>query len=422
MEKSFELIFRKQFGYRRGIFFIENVAVRNLARRFGTPLYIYSAGYIRDRISELFDAFAPVNPLICYSVKANGNLKVLRIIGKVGCGADVVSGGELAKAIKSGIPASRIVYAGVGKTHEEIISGIRAGIFLFTVESMEELVEINALARKFGRKTACSFRVNLNVDVDTHHYTRTAKAETKFGLPLKDMAALFQKREKFTGIEFAGIQFHLGSQIKESAPYVEALRKLRRFLTSIRFSPRILDIGGGFGIPYMAGEKVESIFSFGEKICSIIKRDFNVEKVILEPGRFIVGNAGILVARIIYSKKTNSRNFLITDAAMNDLIRPSLYSSYHLILPEKFSSGRKCSWDVVGPICETGDFLGKNRKLPRGIKAGDLLVVLGAGAYGFSMSSNYNGRPRAAEVLIDRSKVELARRRETYNDLWDKEV
>ncbi len=421
MEKYLGIISGNLYRYTGGKLFIEDISAEKICKKFGTPLYVYSVGHIKNQISRIRNSFRRVNPLICYSMKANSNLRVLKLIRKQDCGVDIVSGGELAKALKAGFPAKKIVFAGVGKTEREIISAIENGIFLFTVESVEELRAIDSIARKLRRVADISLRINVDVNVDTHHYTKTARKETKFGMPIKEVGSVLKNRQDFRHIRIKGIQFHLGSNIKNSAPYIEALSKVRDFLRRTDFRPSIIDIGGGFGIPYR-DEKVESIESFGEKISGFFMKYFSEASIIFEPGRFIVGNAGILLTEIVYRKHTDTKNFLIVDAGMNDLIRPSLYGSYHEIIPVTKKSGRKIVYDIVGPVCETGDFLGKERLLSQDLSSGDLLAVMGAGAYGFSMSSNYNGRPKPAEVLVSGDRVICCRRREKIEDLWKYET
>jgi len=417
MEKYLKIISDGLYRYVDGRLFIENVSAEKICKKFGTPLYIYSSTHIRNQITRIKNAFADINSLICYSMKANSNLHILRYVKKQDCGVDIVSCGELSKALKAGFSAKRMVFAGAGKTEEEIDFSIKKGIFLFTVESIEELKAINAISRRLKKITDISLRINLDVDVDTHHYIKTSRKETKFGIPLKDAKSILASRQDFKYVKIKGTQFHLGSNIKDSSPYIEALNKLNGLLKEIDFNPSIIDIGGGFGIQYK-DEEIEPIEDFGKKISKFFMKNFPGALMIFEPGRFIVGNAGILLTRVIYRKHADGKDFLIVDAGMNDLIRPSLYGSYHEIIPVVKKSGKKVICDVVGPICETGDFLGKERFLSDNISSGDLLAVMGAGAYGFSMSSNYNGRPRAAEVLISGNKMICCREREKVEDLW----
>ncbi|MCM8815539.1 MAG: diaminopimelate decarboxylase [Candidatus Omnitrophica bacterium] len=416
MEEYLELISDGLYKFRGGKLFIEGVCAEDICREFGTPVYVYSSSYIKRQIEKLRSAFKTACPLICYSMKANGNMSILNLIRKAGCGIDIVSAGELAKALRVGFSAEKIVFAGVGKTKQEIVDGLTANIFLFTVESVEELKTIQQIARQLKKIASVSLRINLDIDVDTHHYTKTSKKETKFGMPVEQVGSIIRSREKFSYIDVKGIHFHLGSNIKISGVYVQALERLKDFLKELNFMPSVIDIGGGFGIHYRK-EHLEKIESFGKNICNCFLKNFSGSTMIIEPGRFIVGNSGILLTTVIYNKRTPHRNFLIVDSGMNDLIRPALYNSYHEIVPVK---KKDCCtvYDIVGPVCETGDFLGKDRMLPADLKPGDFLAVMSAGAYGFSMSSNYNGRPRAAEVIVSGDTVKCCRRRETIQDLW----
>ncbi|MCL5408602.1 MAG: diaminopimelate decarboxylase [Candidatus Omnitrophica bacterium] len=417
MEKNIEVIFKEFFYYKSGRFFVENIPVKTLAEKFGTPLYVYSKNYIIDRVGGIKNAFKPVNPLVCYSVKANGNPEIIKILNTKNCGMDVVSGGELSRCLKAGVKPEKIVYAGVGKKEEEITLGITSNILMFNVESIPELQSINLIAKKYHKKVQCALRINLDIETDTHHYTKTSKKETKFGFPPEQVSFILNNKKKYKNIDFTGIHFHLGSQLKTHIPYITALEKLKIFLDNIKFILKVLDIGGGFGINYKPDEKVEDINIFGEKISKFILSNFKNTKLIMEPGRFIMGNSGILITKITYPKQTSHKNFLIIDAGMNDLIRPALYNSYHHILPEKEKNTENILWDVVGPVCETGDFLGKDRLLPEDLKSGDVIIIASTGAYGFAMSSNYNGRPRCAEILVDREKIKVIRKREDFLDL-----
>ncbi|HOJ30519.1 MAG TPA: diaminopimelate decarboxylase [bacterium] len=420
MERYLEMISNGLYRFVDGKLMIEGVDAEEICEKFGTPLYVYSANHIKTQINKLREAFHKSKPLICYSMKANGSMKILGLIKNQGCGLDIVSQGELFKAIKQGFSPKKIVFAGVGKTEQEIVAGLKTGIYLFTVESVEELKMIDRIAGKLKKIANVSLRINLDVDVDTHHYTKTGRKETKFGMPENQVASILTARNNLRYIKIKGIQFHLGSNIKSSAPYLNALNKLKNFLKEVNFCPSVIDIGGGFGISYR-NEEIEPIEHFGSKIADYFIKNFSGVSMIIEPGRFIVGNAGILLTRVIYKKQTNAKNFLIVDAGMNDLIRPALYDSYHEILPVSKKEGRYLSFDVVGPVCETGDFLGKERKFTESIGSSDILAVMGAGAYGFSMSSNYNGRLRASEVMISGKTIVCCRKREKMSDLWKNE-
>ncbi|MCX7706210.1 MAG: diaminopimelate decarboxylase, partial [bacterium] len=319
MENYLEIISEGLYRFKRGNLMIESVFAKDICNRYGTPLYVYSATFIEKQICKLKNAFKSLSPLICYSMKANSNMEVLNIIRDHGCGVDIVSGGELAKAVKANFSSKKIVFAGVGKTKEEIIAALKKNILLFTVESVEELKQIDIIAEDLKKIADVSLRINLDVDVDSHHYTKTAKKETKFGLPRDQIRAIINSRRSFRNVNITGIHFHLGSNIKNSSFYVEALKKLNKFLRLINFRPSIIDIGGGFGIQYRTNEQIEPIENFGKNICDFFLNNFPGVSMIIEPGRFIVGNAGILFTKVLYNKKTPHKNFLIVDAGMNDL-------------------------------------------------------------------------------------------------------
>jgi diaminopimelate decarboxylase len=353
---------------------------------------------------------------ICYSVKANGNLGILRTLAALGCGADVVSGGELHRALAAGIDPDLIVYSGVGKTVPELELAVDKGIHAVNVENVEELRVLSDIAVARGRKQACAFRVNPDVDPHTHDYLTTGRAENKFGIPLGDVGRAATLAAELPGVDLIGLDFHIGSQILTSGPYQEALRQARDVIVDLRgrgFPIRHLDIGGGLAVRY-DHERPMTADEFHDAIIDLV-HDLELE-LILEPGRFIVGPAGILVGEVQFVKQAPEKRFVILDAGMNDLIRPALYDAMHRIEPVMAVEGEPVLADVVGPVCESGDFLGKDRMLPPLVR-GDLVAVFTAGAYGFAMSSNYNQRPRAAEVLVDGSRVEMIRRRETWDDL-----
>ena len=414
MEKGGEKI--HYFSYKNGELYAEGVKVKEIAEKVGTPVYIYSSATILRHINLYEDAFRGIPHLFCYSVKANSNQAVLKLIAHQKWGADVVSGGELFRAIEAGFPPSRIVFAGVGKKAQEIEQGLNEDILLFNVESEEELEKINLLAKRLKRKARVALRLNPDIQVDTHSYIKTAKEETKFGIPLSQAYSILERRKSFPNLEIKGLHVHLGSQITSLEPYRQAMEKLVQFMDDTHdfFTPSYLDLGGGMGIIY-GNEEPFTPEDLSRAIAPYLEN--RGITLILEPGRFIVGNAGILVTQVLYVKRCEKKNFLIVDAGMNDLIRPALYGAYHEIWPLKEEKrGEGEVYDVVGPVCETGDFLGKERKFT-GIKEGDFLAVMGAGAYGFSMASNYNSRPRPAEVLVEENKFFLIRRRETYHDL-----
>jgi len=408
-----------RFTYKNGVLLCEDVPVAEIAEAVGTPLYVYSAGTILDHYRKIAEAFSPIEHLICYSLKANANLSIVRLLAGEGAGADVVSGGEIYKAILAGVPSDKIVYAGVGKTRSEIEYALRENILLFNVESEAELRFINEIAGRMGKHARVALRINPDVEPETHEYITTGKKLTKFGIEVGEAVELLRaSRKEFKNVELVGFHVHIGSQITSPEPFCEAFRKVVAFIEQMRkegFNIEILDIGGGMGIIYEEESPVMTAKEFADAVLPILKESGC--KIILEPGRFIVGNAGVLLTRVLYVKQTSHKTFIIVDAGMNDLIRPSLYGAYHKIQPVDMNTAEEeIIADVVGPICESGDFLAKDRSLPA-VEEGALLAVFSAGAYGFSMSSNYNARPRAAEVLVRDSFWQIVRRRETYRDL-----
>lgn len=410
------------FDYKGKELYCEEVALSELAGRFGTPLYVYSRRTFQEHFQKIKTAFSSVSPLICYSVKANSNIAILKLLVGLGAGLDVVSGGELYRAKKAACPAEKIVYASVGKTEKEIKEAVKYGILMFNVESLPELRRINNIAGILNKKVLAALRVNPDIEPGTHKYITTGKGETKFGMDIAAVENILLNREEYGCLNIVGIHIHIGSQIVKAAPFVKAIKKVNAMISRVEkkgIKLQYLNIGGGLGIVYDK-ENPQTAQDFAGKIMPLLKRDF---KIILEPGRFIVGNAGVLISKVIYIKDTPVKRFIIVDAGMNDLTRPSLYEAYHKIIPldirHQTLDIRRKKADIVGPICESGDFLGKDRKLDVGDD--NYIAVLGAGAYGFSMSSNYNSRPRPAEVLVDGSKVYCIRERETYGDLIRKE-
>lgn len=404
------------FQFRQDELYCEEVPLKTIADQVGTPCYVYSHATLQHHFSVFDQAFSEVPHLTCFAVKANSNLAILRLFGSLGGGADIVSGGELFRALKAGVPAGRIVYSGVGKTVAEIDFALSEGILMFNIESMEELEAINARAAKMGCNARIALRVNPDVDPKTHPYISTGLSKNKFGIDIESAVKAYQRAKTLDHVEILGVDCHIGSQLLEVEPFVDALKRLRVLmdrLNCLGISIRFLDLGGGLGISYdqespphpseYAGAVLEELRGLP---CTLI----------FEPGRVIVGNAGVLLTRVLYTKTTPTKNFLIVDAAMNDLIRPSLYGSYHHILPLKQENGDTRVVDVVGPICESGDFLARDRELPA-VRAGECLAVMSAGAYGFAMSSNYNSRPRSAEVLVKGSETFVIRERETWDDL-----
>jgi len=406
------------FRYHRGELFCEGVAVRRLAEEFGTPLYVYSQGHVVGQYQDLDRAFAGVDHLICCSVKANGNLALLRAVAKAGAGFDVVSGGELYRVLRADGDPARCVFAGVGKTRDEIEYALKLGIYSFNVESEPELRMLAAAARRMGRRAPIAIRVNPGVDPETHRYISTGKHESKFGISVDRALRVYRAAAQLDGIEIRGVQMHIGSQITKTAPFVLAIRKIVPLLERVReMAPRTLeffDVGGGLGIRYR-NEQPPSAAEFARAALPPLRR--TGLRILLEPGRFLFGNGGVLVTRVLYVKQTPVKRFVIIDAAMNDLIRPALYESYHEIVPVTAKSARrKMTVDVVGPVCESGDFFARDRRVAA-VGEGEWLAVMSAGAYGMAMASNYNARPRPAEVLVNGRRYELVRRRESVKDL-----
>jgi len=404
------------FKYRGGRLFCEDVPLERIARQFGTPLYVYSHATLMGHYQRLDSAFESVPHLICYSVKSNSNIAICRALARAGAGFDVVSGGELARVLRAGADPRRIVFAGAGKTEEEISRALEEGILFLTVESLGELNAIERIAKRLGKIASVALRLKPDVNPHTHRYITTGRAENKFGLDLEQARAAYEKAMGMKHVIPVAVQMHIGSQITETGPYVRAIRKVRPLVQQLQGmgAPlRFFDIGGGLGIVYR-GETPATAKKFAAAVLPEI-RGLGLH-CILEPGRFIAGNAGVLLTRVLYFKRGTVKNFIIVDAGMNDLIRPSLYGAYHEILPLRRSRRRNVVADIVGPVCESGDFLGKDRKIPEP-RPGDILAVMGAGAYGFSMSSNYNSRPRAAEALVRGRDCALIRERERCRDL-----
>ncbi|MGA7521626.1 MAG: diaminopimelate decarboxylase [Acidobacteriaceae bacterium] len=399
----------------------DGVSLVALARKYGTPLYIYSAQHILERLDLFRSAFQSVEPLVCYAVKANSSLEILRLLAGRGAGFDIVSGGELERvlAVDRGA-AERVVFSGVGKTTAEMDLALRADIMLFNVESEEEL-ELLAERAANGRKRArFALRVNPDVFAETHPYISTGMREHKFGIEIARARSVYRRAGRF--LEAAGVSVHIGSQIGSAEPFGSAAERVTKLIADLRrdgHAIRLMDIGGGLGIEYHADkpfDPAEKVAQYAAALIPAVQAAGDL-KLLLEPGRFLVGQAGALLARVLYVKKNGAKTFVITDAAMNDLIRPALYQAFHEIVPVDPARRRqKIVVDVVGPVCETGDFLARDRPLEK-VKAGDLVAVLDTGAYGMSLASNYNSRPRPAEVLVEGKRARLIRRRESTEDL-----
>ncbi len=409
------------FNYKDNQLFAEDVPVSKIAAQQGTPCYIYSRATLERHWKAFDQAFKDHPHLICYAVKANSNLAVLNILARLGSGFDIVSLGELERVLAAGGSADKIVFSGVGKREDEIQAALKAGIRCFNIEVSEELDRINRLAAELNVIAPVSFRVNPDVDAKTHPYISTGLKENKFGIDFNTALQEYRRAREMSHIKIVGIDCHIGSQLTETQPFLDALERVLDFVEQLKkegIELDHLDLGGGLGIRYK-DEVPPEPSEYIDKILTRLK-DYDVE-ILLEPGRAIAGNAGILVTRVEYLKATDAKNFAIVDAAMNDLVRPSLYDAWQEIIQvNQQSDSKEQIWDIVGPVCETGDFLGKNRKLS--IQPGDFLAVLSAGAYGFTMSSNYNSRPRAAEIMVDGDNIHVVRRRETIEQLWQGEA
>ena len=406
------------FAYRNSELCCEQVGLRALAADAGTPAYVYSKAALLESYTAYDRAFAPVPHFICYAVKANANLGILGTLARAGAGADIVSGGELFRALRAGIPAKKIIFSGVGKTREEMREALKAEILMFNVESLSELRALDEVAREMGVRAPVALRVNPDVDPQTHPYIATGLKTSKFGIPIAQALEAYREAASLEGLEVVGADMHIGSQLTKASPFADAVARLASLVKALReraIEIRMIDVGGGLGIRY--GDDAPPTHREYATVLLPALRELGVT-VLLEPGRSIVGNAGILLTRVLYRKDTGDKKFVVVDAGMNDLIRPALYDSYHEIRPVDAArlGGPVENVDVVGPVCESGDFLAKDRELAAS-EEGDLLAVMSAGAYGFVMSSNYNTRPRAVEVLVDGDRYTIVRRRETYEDL-----
>ncbi len=408
------------FIFKENELYCEDVPIKHIASEVGTPFYLYSLATLKRHFNAFDESSKVLNSIVCYSVKANSNIAILNFLFKMGWGADIVSGGELFRAIKAGVDTQKVVYSGVGKTESEIKFALKSDILMFNVESLPEVFLIDKIAGNLGKKARISFRINPNVDPKTHPYISTGLKKNKFGISIKHAISTYEKSKELTNVNVVGLDCHIGSQLTEISPFNDAvaiINDLLLKLTASGFDIKYLDLGGGLGITY-ENEMPPHPSTYMNSIKNILG-DYR-GKVIFEPGRVIVGNSGIFVTKVIYNKDTGSKNFVIVDGGMNDLIRPALYEAYHEIVPVIKRSGFRIRADVVGPICESADFLGKDRLFSQ-VLEGDLLAVYSAGAYGFSMSSNYNSRPRVAEILVDKDKYHIIRERETYGDLIAKE-
>jgi diaminopimelate decarboxylase len=405
------------FHYESDKLFCERVDLDSVARAAGTPCYVYSAQSILDAYRAYDAAFGDLPHMVCYAVKANSTLAVLSLLARAGCGFDIVSGGELFRVLQAGGKPSRVVFSGVGKTPAEIEMALRSGIDNFNCESEAELVEIDAIAGKLGATARFSLRVNPHVDAVTHPYISTGLRDHKFGIDIAEAPAVYARARSLRNLRAAGVSCHIGSQILDYSPILDAAAKVLSLIEQLQTAGMNIDhvdFGGGLGIAYQAADEPPRIHEFIAALRERIGRQRL--KVMIEPGRSIVGPAGVLLTRVLYRKKTIAKEFVIVDAAMNDLIRPSLYDAHHEIMPLRRVEGKPIVADVVGPVCETGDFLARDRDMAD-VQPGDFLAVHSAGAYGFVQASNYNSRPRAAEVLVEGGHWRMVRERETYEDL-----
>ena len=427
------------FHYRDGHLFCEDVDLTVAAEKFGTPLYIYSAGTVLDHYTRLDAALAMLDHLICYAVKANSNRAILKLLADAGAGFDIVSGGELFRALKAGADPGKCTFAGVGKRREEIEYALDRGVYSFNVESEAELDYINEIASGKSQRAPIALRINPDVAAETHAYISTGKSENKFGIGLDRAAQIYERASKMPGVAIRGVQMHIGSQITEAKPFAAAIEKIAPLVRELKSKYKIqfFSVGGGMGIIYRRAlesgsgtwwhehDGEPSAFSVRDYANTIVPplRELGV-RILVEPGRFLVGNAGVLLTRVLYIKETGRKKFAIIDAGMNDLIRPALYESYHQIVPvvqPSMSRNKTEKMDIVGPVCESGDFFAQDREMPE-LRPGDLLAVMSAGAYGFVMASNYNSRPLPAEALVRGDQVALIRKRQTVEDLVGDEI
>lgn len=409
------------FSLKNDILHAENIPLNRIAEQFGTPAYVYSQTALTASLQEFKDVLgnhpAGTGALVCYAVKANSNLAILNLFARLGAGFDIVSGGELQRVLAAGADPKKVVFSGVGKTAAEMKQALDAGIFCFNIESAPELERLNEVAGQCGKRAPVSFRVNPNVDPKTHPYISTGLKEAKFGVAYEQSLDLYRRAASLPNIEVAGIDCHIGSQLLDPAPFVEALDRILALIDQLKAENihlHHIDLGGGLGIKYKAEQTQPTVAAYLTPLLD--KLAGRGLQVVLEPGRRLVGNAGLLLTRIEFLKEGEGKNFAIIDAAMNDLMRPALYEAWHDINPVQPRNGTPRDYDVVGPVCETGDFLGQAR--PLCVQPGDLLAVMSAGAYGMAMASNYNTRPRAIELMVDGEQVHVIRQRETVEQLY----
>lgn len=408
------------FALKNATLHAENVALDQVAQEFGTPCYVYSKAALTQAFEKFSAGFAGTHHLVCFAVKANPNLAILNLFARLGAGFDIVSGGELARVLAAGGDPKKVVFSGVGKTADEMQAALAAGIYCFNVESASELARLNEVAKSMGKAAPVSLRVNPNVDAKTHPYISTGLKNNKFGVAYEDALNIYKQAATMSSIAIQGVDCHIGSQITELSPFLDALDRILLLVDALEqqgITVQHIDVGGGIGICYSEETPPEFAVYAAAMLAKLNGRNI---KLVFEPGRALVGNAGVLLTKVEYLKHTEAKNFAIVDAAMNDLMRPALYDAYHEIQPVRPADLVKASnYEIVGPVCESGDFLGHDRKLA--LKEGDLLAVMSAGAYGMSMASNYNTRPRAAEVMVDDERSYLIRKRESITDLFASE-
>lgn len=405
------------FEYRRGALYCEGVALDEVAKRAGTPCYVYSAGALRQAYRTLEEGLQGTPHLVCFAVKANGNLAVLRLLAEAGAGFDIVSGGELFRVLRAGADPARIVFSGVGKTREEIEAALEAGIHSFNCESEAELLLLSSLAQRTGKTARAAIRVNPDVDAATHPYISTGLKRHKFGIDIAEAEELYVRAAALPGLALEGASCHIGSQLLDVGPLIEAAGRMGALVERLRgkgIALRFLDLGGGLGVPYRKGDPWPEVGAYLGAVRELAGR-LGVE-LLLEPGRFIAAPAGALLTRVLYRKAGGGKEFMIVDASMTELIRPALYEAHHEMLPLRQAARGRLTADIVGPVCESSDFLAEEREIDN-LLPGDYLAVMTAGAYGFVMSSNYNARPRPCEVLVDRDAWRIVRRRESLEDL-----
>ncbi|MBW1780420.1 MAG: diaminopimelate decarboxylase [Deltaproteobacteria bacterium] len=404
------------FHYINNELYGEEVSVATIARDVGTPFYLYSHATLKQHFKAFDNAFDGMKHLTCFSMKSNSNMAILRLFASLGGGVDIVSGGELYRALKAGVDPAKIVYSGVGKEKSALEYAMRSGILMFNTESHQEILKLNEVAERIGKRAKVAIRVNPDVDPKTHPYISTGLKKNKFGIDINEAFEQYSVAARLKGLDVGGVSCHIGSQLTQVSPFVDALRKLKGLIERLRKTGVAidwLDLGGGLGITYDREEPPHP-----KEYARAVQDELETLDVtlILEPGRVIVGNAGILITRVLYTKPTREKMFFVVDAAMNDLMRPSLYNSYHAIQPVKISGRKKVKADIVGPICESGDFLAKGRDVEI-FEPGDLMAVMSAGAYGFSMSSTYNSRPKVCEVMVKGDRYYTIRERERFEDL-----